>query len=132
MTPEPPLPSNRSVAFTIAVSLGLLAAWLAWTGRGLAWLPGLGAALLAIAGAAVPGALTPLTRAWMGLAALLHRIVSPIALAVVYFGVITPYAFVMRLAGRDALRRRRDPAAASYWIERAPPGPDAGSFPRQY
>ena len=41
-------------------------------------------------------------------------------MAVVYYLVLTPTALVLRLGGRDALRRRPDPDAATYWIERRP------------
>jgi hypothetical protein len=38
-----------------------------------------------------------------------------------------------KLTGRDELRRKYDPAAKTYWITRAPPGPDGpSSFPRQF
>jgi hypothetical protein len=42
-------------------------------------------------------------------------VVSFVALAVIYFLVFTPLALFFRLIGRDALKRRRDPHAASYW-----------------
>lgn len=58
-------------------------------------------------------------RAWMKLGELLARVVSPLALAVLYFGMFVPLGWIMRLAGRRPLRLQRDPAAATYWIERA-------------
>jgi hypothetical protein len=76
--------------------------------------------------------LHPLNVAWMRLAALLNRVVSPIVMGVMYFGVLTPVAAAMRLRGRDALHRKFEPGLASYWIERDPPGPDGSSFPRQF
>jgi hypothetical protein len=42
-------------------------------------------------------------------------VVSFVALAVIYFLVFTPLALFFRLIGRDALKRRRDPHATSYW-----------------
>jgi hypothetical protein len=42
--------------------------------------------------------------------------------------VFTPVGFVMRLAGRDALSRRFERAAPSYWVRREPPGPKDDSF----
>ncbi|HEY5862967.1 MAG TPA: SxtJ family membrane protein [Casimicrobiaceae bacterium] len=59
-------------------------------------------------------------RAWMKLGELLARVVSPLALAVLYFGMFVPLGWIMRLAGRRPLRLKRDPVAATYWIERAP------------
>jgi hypothetical protein len=38
----------------------------------------------------------------------------------------------MRLFGKDPLRLKRDPAAATYWIERTPPGPKPESLGDQF
>jgi hypothetical protein len=78
-----------------------------------------------------PERLTPFNRAWMKLGEWMGRIVSPIVLGVVFFGLITPAGFVSRLFGRDELRLRRRPVA-SYWVRRAPPGPGAASFRQQF
>ena len=43
-------------------------------------------------------------------------VVSFVLLAVFYFLLLTPVALVFRLIGRDALRRRFDAAAPSYWV----------------
>ncbi len=79
-----------------------------------------------------PKCLRPFNRLWMKLAALLHTIVSPVVLAVLYFLVITPFGFVQRLAGRDTMRRQFDPRIDSYWISREPPGPPPESLRNQF
>lgn len=128
-----PPPSDRSFGLLFAVVFGVLAAWLAWAGT-----TGAASALTALAVLTLLVALlrasllNPLNRAWMKLGALLHRLVSPVILGAIYFLVITPYAIVMRLAGRDALRRRLDPITPSYWIKREPPGPAPDSLPHQF
>ena len=53
-------------------------------------------------------------------ALVLHRVVSPIAIALLFFGVVTPIAFILRLLGKDLLALKRDPEAKTYWIERLP------------
>src|SRR4029077_4175934 len=79
-----------------------------------------------------PQLLAPLNRLWFRFGELLHRIVSPVALGVIYFGAITPYAMVMRLFGRDELLLRKGPAGPSYWVRREPPGPPPDSFRNQF
>jgi len=79
-----------------------------------------------------PNSLAPLNKLWTKLGALLHRVVSPIALGVLFFLVVTPTGLLMRLFGKDPLRLRLDRSAKSYWIERAPPGPDAESLKNQF
>lgn len=80
----------------------------------------------------VPVWLAPLNRLWLKFGALLHRITSPIILGVMFFGVITPIGFFMRLAGKDLLRLKFDRDCTSYWIKREPPGPDKSSLKRQF
>ena len=47
-------------------------------------------------------------------------VISHAILAAVYYAVLTPIGLLMHLVGRDPMRRRFDPQAESYWIERKP------------
>lgn len=76
--------------------------------------------------------LHPLNVAWFKLGILLHRIISPIVLAVLYFVLITPIAFIVRLKGRDELNLSKDVAVDSYWIKRGPNSPTSESMRKQY
>lgn len=80
----------------------------------------------------IPTILAPLNRLWARVGLLLHSIVSPVALAVLFYGVVTPTGFIMRLLGGNLLRLSFDRNAESYWIERTPPGPDAESLKNQF
>ena len=125
---KPTLPSNRSFGWTftgIFVIAGVYGLWKG--GAALPWLLPL-AALTALVTLTRDTWLAPLNRAWMALGLLLGRVVSPFVLGVIFYGVFTPVAWVMRLAGRDAMCRRLDPAAASYWVKRDPPGPADDSY----
>lgn len=90
------------------------------------------ACLFALVALVAPRALEPLNRLWFALGLLMGRITSPIFLAIFYYVVLTPLALLMRTTGKDFLRLRRDGAAASYWIERVPPGPEPASLRRQF
>ena len=79
-----------------------------------------------------PAVLAPFNRLWMKLGELLHRIVSPVALAMLFFCVVTPIGLLLRLLGKDVLRLRFDRAASTYWITRTPPGPSAESLKNQF
>jgi hypothetical protein len=72
--------------------------------------------------------LTPHNRAWMNFGELMCKVVSPLVLGAFFFAVCTPTGYVMRLFGRDAMCRRWDPAAPTYWVKREPPGPADDSF----
>jgi hypothetical protein len=80
----------------------------------------------------LPQVLAPANRLWTKFGLLLHTIVSPIALGILFFLVVTPTGLLMRLFGKDPLRLRFDPAADSYWIRRDPPGPAADSLKNQF
>ena len=79
-----------------------------------------------------PSLLTVPNRLWMKFGLLLGRIVSPVVIGILYYLVITPFGIVMRLAGKDPLRLRREPEAQSYWIKRDPPGPPPDSLTNQF
>ena len=116
-----PLPSNRSFGWTFTAFFTLIAVFF------YPWLLALAAVTAAVTVTREQW-LEPLNRAWMRFGALLHHVVSPVVLGLIYFGVFTPVGLVMRLAGRDAMARRFEPAKPSYWISREPPGPREDSF----
>lgn len=53
--------------------------------------------------------------AWMGFAWTVGTALGIAALAVVFFGVVTPLAIVARWAGRDRLALRRPPPETTLW-----------------
>jgi hypothetical protein len=125
-------PSNRSFGslFTVVFALWGAVSW--WRSRPTA------PYLLAIAiGFALitllhSDWLAPLNRAWMRLAEILNRVVSPIVLGLLYYGLVTPFGAIMRLLGRDPMRRGFEAQASSYWIPRQPPGPPPDSLSNQF
>lgn len=127
-----PLPSNRSFGTLFVIVFALLGTYSWWRGGEIyPWAFGLSMLTLLVTLAA-PSWLAPANRAWMKLAELLNRIVSPVVLGVIFYGMFTPIAWAMRAAGRDALKRRYEPAARTYWIDRSPPGPDPAGLPNQF
>ena len=63
---------------------------------------------------------------------LLYKIVNPVVLGLLFYVTVTPIALLMRVLGKDPLRLRRDSDAASYWIDRTPPGPVPESMKNQF
>jgi hypothetical protein len=79
-----------------------------------------------------PAALKPFNRLWLKFGLLLHKVVNPIVMALVFFGTVLPTGLIMRALGKDLLRLKRLPGADSYWIERRPPGPAPESMQDQF
>jgi hypothetical protein len=124
--------SNRAVGLVFAVVFVIIGTYPLLFGAPLrVWSVAVGAAF---AGAAllVPHVLAPLSRVWLRFGLLLHQIVSPIVLGFLFFFVVAPLGFLMRLLGKDPLRLRRDAAATTYWIERNPPGPKPDTLTDQF
>ena len=61
----------------------------------------------------------------------LGRLLGMPVLWIMFYGIVTPLAVIMRLCGKDILRLNRDEHAASYWILREQPGPRPDSMTRQ-
>ena len=121
---------GRKFGVTVGIAFLVLSALLWWRGAAAApYLAGLGGAL-AVAGLLIPGSLGPVFRAWMGLAHLLSKVTTPIFMGVIYFLVITPTAFVMRLLGRRSLVHRQ--VNGSFWIERDAAVPEPSRMKRQF
>ncbi len=65
-----------------------------------------------------------MNRLWTRFGLLIHAIVSPVVLGLLFYGVITPTGLIMRALGKDPLGLAYEPAAESYWIKRRPPAPE--------
>ncbi len=130
--PVASLPTNRSFGLLFTVVFALVGGYLWWTHlAGHGWFFA-AAALTLLVTLTVPAWLAPFNRAWMKLAELLNRIVSPLVLGLIFFGIFTPIAWGMRLAGRDVMQRRFEPESPTYWQDRDPPGPDPDGLPNQF
>ena len=124
--------SNRTFGFVFTLAFGAVALF-PLTGGEPPRLWALAAMVLTLAVALIkPDWLTPFNRAWFHVGQFLHRVTSPVAMAAIYFAVVTPTGLLMRMLGKDPLRLRRDPQASSYWILREPPGPDPETMPNQF
>jgi len=124
--------SDRSFGVVFAAVFLIIAAWPLLSGGGLRWWAVIVAALFAAIAMAKPSLLSGLNRQWLKLGLLLGKIVSPVALGLLFYGVITPIGLVFRLAGKDPLRLKYDRGAESYWIRREPPGPPPDSMTNQF
>jgi len=75
--------------------------------------------------------LAPFNKAWFWLGQALGKVVSPIVLGILFYGLITPIALIVRAFGRDEMKLKPR-QVESYWVERNPPGPSASSFKNQF
>ncbi|MCP5230618.1 MAG: hypothetical protein H6948_00745 [Zoogloeaceae bacterium] len=127
------LPSNRSFGLLFTVVFSVVGTWRFVRGDEWSYYVWFGiAAVFLILGLANAGILTPLNRLWMRFGLLLGMIVSPIVLGVIYFVMIAPIGILMRLFGRDPMKRQLEPDAETYWEYREEPKLPADSFNNQF
>ena len=127
-----PIGSDRSFGLVFAALFALVGAGPLIHGNDMRpWALGAAIGFLAVA-LLVPRALRPLNLLWFRFGLALHHVVTPVVMGLLFFLTVTPVGLLMRLSGKDPLRLKRDPAAASYWIHRQPPGPTPESMRHQF
>jgi len=125
------LPSNKKFGFFFTFVFGLAAVYF-YLNNSISWVYFMAVVSLVFFIITVVKAdmLLPLNKLWMRFGLLLGMIVSPIVLGIIFFGLFTPIAFVMRLSGRDELRLKFN-KKPSHWISRSEPI-QTGSFKQQF
>jgi energy-coupling factor transporter transmembrane protein EcfT len=124
--------SDRNFGLVIAVVFLLISVGPLRHGHSPRWWALAVAGVFALVALVSPKLLARINWLWTKLGLLLGKVVSPIALGILFYAVLTPLAVVMRLRGKDPLRLKLDPATDSYWILRKPPGPPPDSMTNQF
>jgi hypothetical protein len=129
---EVPSSSNRSFGLVFSVAFVIIGLWPLYYGHSARYWAFIIASVFLLLAGFVPRILGPLNMLWSWLGALLHRIVTPIVMSVIFFLVLTPVAYAMKAFGKDPLRLGWDKNAKSYWIERKPAGPEPQTMTQQF
>lgn len=105
----------------LAVIFGLFFPWL--LDRPIPRWPWVIAGALALTGLVAPMALNPVYKGWMRFGLFMSRIMTPLIMGIVFYVVITPVALLVKIFGKDAMRRRLEKDTPSYRIpsEATPP-----------
>lgn len=124
--------SDRSFGVVFAVLFIVIACWPLFKAEAPRWWGFVVAAVVAAVALLRPALLAGPNRLWSKFGILLGNVVGPVALGVLFYGVVSPFGVVMRLTGKNPLRLKIDPDADSYWIPRKPPGPPPDSLTNQF
>ena len=127
------MPSTRSFGLLFSLvfaALGIYAFFMGWR-RAIYVAAASLSAITILVTLFAPNLLSPFNRAWFLLGEMLGKIVSPVVLGIIFFGMLAPVGFITRLFGRDELRLKKA-EASSHWIERKPAGPSPESFNNQF
>ena len=64
--------------------------------------------------------LTPFNKLWFKFGIFLGKIISPLVMGIIFFFVVTPIGFIMRLLSKDILNLKYN-NENSYWIKKTGP-----------
>ena len=73
--------------------------------------------------------LSPFNRLWIKFGELLGKIIAPVVMAFIYFIVLTPLSFLIRITGKDLLKVKFSNKVSTYWIKRTK---DLGPMKKQF
>jgi len=117
--------SDRAFGYTVGsilIAMGAIKSFVAGAVSPIACLIFAVGAVLLLLGIMAPSLLATLNRLWLKAGSAIAKIINPIMLVLLFFFVVTPMAFAMRIMGKRPLRLAPDRTAASYWIKREAPG----------
>jgi hypothetical protein len=115
-------------AFVVVLGALLRFRWGLPTAGSAVWAAG---AVVVAVYAWLPAVRRPLHVGWMLAVRPIGTAVSLVLLGMVYYAVLTPVGLLLRLSGRDAMRRALDRTATTYWSPHRPPSGVARYF-RQF
>ena len=109
--------SEKKLGITFAIVFSLIGLWpILTSGPIRLWSLSIAILFLAIA-FLIPQILKPLNVAWMKLGEALGKIVAPIVMAFIFFTIVTPISFFVKILGKDLLALKFS-KNNSYWIKR--------------
>lgn len=119
---------GRKFGLTVGAAFIVIGGLLTWRGHltAAAACGSLGGGLC-LAGLVIPRKLGPVQLAWMSMAHAISKVTTPVVMSIIYFLVITPAGWLVRLFRHQPLRRQEE--KGSYWIERESP---TGDLERQF
>ena len=121
--------SNKSFGLLFFVVFLILALWPLKNGSNINLYFIIVSAIFLILGLINSKLLSPLNKSWIKLGEILGMIIAPIVMALVYFVILTPVSFIVRLLGKDLLGLKFLKEKETYWIKRKK---NIGSMKKQF
>ena len=112
--------SNRSFGIVFFVVFILIALYpLTYTGEIRIW-SAIVSLFFLILGLLNSKILSPLNKLWFKFGIFLGKVISPTIMGIIFFLVVTPIGFIMRILGKDVLNLKYN-KDKSYWIKKNGP-----------
>ena len=88
--------------------------------------------ILMIFGLVLPNVLKPINIIWMTLAIILGWFMSRVILIILFYVIITPIGFLLKIFRSDPLNRKWDSSVSSYWEDREKQLSEQIDYERQF
>jgi hypothetical protein len=126
------MPTNKNFGLTFSIIFLIIGLFPIMNNRAHLWAILLSIFIFTIAYLA-PKTLTIPNIIWFKIGQSIHSFTSPVALAAIFYLVVTPIGFISRsIFKNDPLGRTFNPNLKSYWALRQPPGPNPESLNNQF
>ena len=109
--------TNRSFGIVFFIFFIIISIWPLKSGEPITYWALILSLIFLILGLINSKILTPLNKIWFKFGIFLGNIISPIIMGFIYFFVVTPIGFFMRIIGKDILNLKKN-NNKSYWIEK--------------
>ena len=111
------IPSNRNFAFVFASVFLIIALWpILNNGEIRIWSILISIIFISL-GILNSKLLTPFNKMWFKLGIYLGKFVSPLVMMIIFFLIVTPIGFIMKIIRKDILNLKFN-KSLSYWIKR--------------
>jgi len=107
--------SNKSFGIVFFTVFLIIAIWPLLNGYGVRYWSLIISIVFLILGILDSKILTPLNKTWFKIGILLGNVISPIIMSIIFFLVVTPTSFIMKILGKDLLNLKKN-TKNSYWI----------------
>ena len=111
--------SNRAFGLIFAAIFLVIALWPLINGASPRTWALIIVALFALPAILYPSVLTPLNAAWVKFGLFMHKIVNPILMGLIFFLTVLPTGLMLKLFGKDPMRRKLDANTKTYWQDRS-------------
>jgi len=122
---ETPLKQLRQFGWLMGGVFGIITFWpLVFRGEGIRIWAFIIAGVFGLLGTVFPNGLKPVYRAWMIFGEKIGWLNSRILLGLLFYGMVTPISWLMRLLGKRPLQLEFDPKAETYRVPKEARAPD--------
>lgn len=106
---------GRKFAFTLGIAFAVIGFLFAWRwGQSIGLVLWMISGALVVAGIFIPTQLGGVSRMWMAFGEAISKVTSPIIMAIMFYLLLTPAGFLMRLSGKNPLRHKEH--NKGYWL----------------